>query len=99
MLATLGRAWLRRTMERTLEFHQERVRRDLDRLAPGPPGLLRVLLTGASGLIGGALTPFLESGGHDVSGWCDGHPSPAEKSPGTPPPGRSTRTRWKGSTR
>ena len=66
MLATLGRAWLRRTMERTLEFHQERVRRDLDRLAPGPPGLLRVLLTGASGLIGGALTPFLESGGHDV---------------------------------
>jgi len=66
MLATLGRAWLRRTMERTLEFHQERVRRDLDRLASGPPGPLRVLVTGASGLIGGALTPFLESGGHDV---------------------------------
>ena len=65
-LATLGRAWLRRTMERTLEFHQERGRRDLDRHAAGPAEPLRVLVTGASGLIGGALTSFLESGGHDV---------------------------------
>ena len=66
ILATLGRAWLRRTMERTLEFHRERVRRDLERHASGPAAPLRVLVTGASGLIGGALTPFLESGGHDV---------------------------------
>ena len=66
ILATLGRAWLRRTMERTLEFHQERVRRDLDRHAPGPAEPLRVLVTGASGLIGGAFTASLESGGYDV---------------------------------
>ena len=66
ILATLGRAWLRRTMERTLEFHQERLRRDLDRHASGPAEPLRVLVTGASGLIGGALTAFLESGGHEV---------------------------------
>ena len=66
IVATLGRAWLRRTMERTLEFHQKRVRRDLDRHASGPAEPLRVLVTGASGLIGGALTAFLESGGHEV---------------------------------
>ena len=66
IMATLGRAWRRRTMERTLEFHQERVRRDLERHAAGPAEPLRVLVTGASGLIGGALIPFLESGGHDV---------------------------------
>ena len=65
-LATLGRAWLRRTMERTLAFHQERVRRDLERHAAGPAEPLRVLVTGASGLIGRALSAFLESGGHEV---------------------------------
>ena len=66
MSATLGRAWLQRTMERTLEFCQKRVRRDLDRHAAGPAEPLRVLVSGASGLIGGALTAFLESGGHAV---------------------------------
>lgn len=104
ILATVGRAWLRRTMERTLEFHQERVRRDLERHAAGPAEPLRVLLTGASGLIGGALTAFLESGGHDVVRLVRPLPSggrrlPAGKSPGTPPPGRLTRSPWKGSTR
>ena len=64
--AILGRAWLRRTMERTLEFCQKRVRRDLDRHAAGPAEPLRVLITGSSGLIGRALTAFLESGGHEV---------------------------------
>ena len=66
MSAMLGRAWLQRTMERTLEFCQKRVRRDLDRHAAGPTEPLRVLVSGASGLIGGALTAFLESGGHAV---------------------------------
>ncbi len=66
MSAILGRAWLRRTMERTLEFCQERVRRDLDRHAAGPAEPLRVLITGSSGLIGRALAAFLESGGHEV---------------------------------
>ncbi len=75
ILATLGRAWLRRTMERTLEFHQERVRRDLERHAAGPAAPLRVLVTGASGLIGGALTAFLESGGHEVVRLVRGQPA------------------------
>ena len=64
--ALLGRRWLRGTVERSLQFYHERVRRDLDRHAAGPTETLRVLVTGSSGLIGVALTAFLESGGHEV---------------------------------
>ena len=85
ILATLGRAWLRRTMERTLEFHRERVRRDLDRHASGLAAPLRVLVTGASGLIGGALTSgFWRAAAMTCSGWSGGRSLPAGKSPGTP---------------
>ena len=66
MLTLLGRNRLQSTVERSLEFYHERVRRDLDRHATGPPQPLRVLISGASGLIGGALTAFLDSGGHEV---------------------------------
>jgi len=79
--ATLGRAWRRRTMERTLEFHLERVRRDLDRHAAGPAEPLRVLVTGASGLIGSALTAFLESGGHEVVRLVRRPPASERRSP------------------
>ena len=65
-LALLGRGRLRRTVERSLAFYHERVRRDLDRHASGPTEPLRVLITGSSGLIGGALGAFLETGGHEV---------------------------------
>lgn len=44
----------------------ERSRRDLARLSHGTDSPLRVLVTGASGLIGATLVPFLESGGHEV---------------------------------
>ena len=66
MLTLLGRRRLQSTVERSLEFYHERVRRDLDRHATAPPQPLRVLISGASGLIGGALTAFLDSGGHEV---------------------------------
>ena len=67
LIATvLGHAWLRRTMERSLAFCHERVRRDLARHAGGPDAPLRILITGASGLIGSTLAAFLESGGHEV---------------------------------
>ena len=64
--ALLGRSWHRRTLERTFRFRHERLRRDLDRHASGPERPLRVLVTGASGLIGGTLTAFLATGGHEV---------------------------------
>ena len=66
MLTLLGRSRLQSTVQRSLEFYHERVRRDLDRHATAPPQPLRVLISGASGLIGGALTAFLDSGGHEV---------------------------------
>ncbi len=61
-----GRAWRGERLERIFRFRHERLRRDLDRHAAAPAGPLRVLITGASGLIGGALTPFLQTGGHEV---------------------------------
>lgn len=61
-----GHAWRGKRLERIFRFRHERLRRDLDRHAAGPPEPLRVLITGASGLIGGALTPFLQTGGHEV---------------------------------
>ena len=65
--ALLGRAWHRRTLERAFRYRHARLRRDLDRHASGPAEPRRVLITGASGLIGGALTAFLTSGGHQVT--------------------------------
>ena len=61
-----GSAWRRKRLERIFRFRHERLRRDLDRHAAGPAKPLRVLITGGSGLIGGALTPFLQTGGHEV---------------------------------
>ena len=61
-----GRAWRQARLERIFRFRHERLRRDLDRHAAGPAVPLRVLITGASGLIGGALTAFLQTGGHEV---------------------------------
>ncbi len=57
----------RRFLTRLFRFRHERTLADLTRHAghAGEPRL-RVGVTGASGLIGGQLTAFLESGGHSV---------------------------------
>jgi len=54
-------------LRRRLAYGHELLRRDLGAHAPhaGRPRL-RVAVTGASGLIGRALVPFLTTGGHDV---------------------------------
>jgi len=55
----------RRRLERLFAYRHERTRRDLARHDPfRERPRLRVLLSGASGLIGAALTAFLDTGGH-----------------------------------
>jgi uncharacterized protein (TIGR01777 family) len=58
---------VRPRLERLLAYRHELLRRDLEthaRHAGRPP--LRLAVTGASGLIGRALVPFLTTGGHHV---------------------------------
>ena len=58
---------VRRRLKRMLAFRHERLRNDLLRHAAyrqyGPQ---RIVITGASGLVGSQLTAFLTSGGHEV---------------------------------
>ncbi len=60
-------ASVRRTLERAFRYRHERARRDLARhRSVARRGPQRVVVSGASGLIGTHLTAFLESGGHSV---------------------------------
>jgi uncharacterized protein (TIGR01777 family) len=56
-----------RTLRRLFAFRHARVRNDLARHAAlSDRGALRIAISGASGLVGSALAPFLTSGGHEV---------------------------------
>ncbi|MCK6557020.1 TIGR01777 family oxidoreductase [Candidatus Binatia bacterium] len=65
--ATVGKAVVQRLLDRTFEYRHRLTAGDLDTHArhDGPP--LHVAVTGASGLIGSALVPFLTTGGHAVT--------------------------------
>ncbi len=58
-------ASLEARIDRGFQFRHARTKEDVERLAAGPQGL-RVAVTGASGLVGTALSNFLSSGGHTV---------------------------------
>jgi uncharacterized protein len=58
---------IRPRLERMLAYRHELLRRDLEAYAAfGDRTPLRVAVTGASGMIGRALVPFLTTGGHTV---------------------------------
>ncbi|HNN97257.1 MAG TPA: TIGR01777 family oxidoreductase [Pseudomonadota bacterium] len=64
---TVAASSVRRRLERMFVYRHETLRRDLvrhARFADRPR--LRVAITGASGVIGSALTAFLSTGGHEV---------------------------------
>lgn len=69
-LGALGRLLAGRAiaadLARTFDFRARRLAEDLARLREAPAGALRIAVTGASGLVGSALVPFLTTGGHHV---------------------------------
>lgn len=65
--AALGPVFIRRELERLFRFRYQRLFTDLARHAEfAGERRLSVAITGASGLIGTALTHFLTTGGHEV---------------------------------
>ncbi|MFT4622173.1 MAG: hypothetical protein ACI8PZ_000829 [Myxococcota bacterium] len=82
-LGALGRAVAGRFINGRLDamfgFRHRRTARDLARLAPwaGSPRL-RVVVSGASGLVGSALCAFLDAGGHTVERLVRRAPGPGE---------------------
>lgn len=59
-------AGVRQRLARTFGFRHARTRDDLRRHALAGDRRLRIAITGASGLIGRTLVPFLTTGGHEV---------------------------------
>ena len=59
-------ALLERAIDRVFTFRHTRLSEDLDRHARAQLPPLRIAVTGASGLLGSALLPFLTTGGHRV---------------------------------
>ncbi len=65
--ALVGGGFTRRTLARMFRYRHRLTAADLaaHRRAQGA-GTMKILVTGASGLIGGTLVPFLTTGGHEV---------------------------------
>lgn len=64
--SALGGSKARRELERMFRFRHARTRDDLARHARHPTAPQRIAVTGATGLVGRALTAFLRTGGHEV---------------------------------
>ncbi len=63
----LAGRWIRRKLERLFTYRHELTGTDIARAAAHPaPEPMRVLVTGASGLVGRALVPYLRMRGHTV---------------------------------
>jgi len=64
--AAMAGGFVRRKLERMFAYRHRITAQDLARHASVAAPALDVLVTGASGLVGGALAPFLTTGGHRV---------------------------------
>lgn len=65
-LGRLASPFLRRTIERMLRYRHDLTRADLELAMTTPLAPMRIAITGASGLVGSALAPFLTTLGHTV---------------------------------
>ena len=61
-----GGWYVRRQLESMFRYRHATTVADLSRLQANPPAPMRVLVSGATGFVGTALTAFLESCGHEV---------------------------------
>jgi hypothetical protein len=64
--ALFGGGLARRRLRRTFEYRHRITAEDVAAHARAGGRLMKILVTGSSGLIGSALVPFLTSGGHNV---------------------------------
>lgn len=69
-------AYVRRELVRTFRWRHRRIRQDLALHRAAGGAVFRVAITGASGLVGSALSAFLRSGGHRVDPLVRGEPRP-----------------------
>jgi hypothetical protein len=77
-LAVAG-GMIRRRLDAMFAFRHRRTTRDLARLVPWrDQPRLRVVVSGASGLVGTALCAFLDAGGHSVQRLVRREPGPGE---------------------
>ena len=63
----LGHSFVRSQLERMFQYRHETTAHDLEshlRLGPAQP--MKILVSGAGGLVGSTLVPFLTTGGHEV---------------------------------
>ena len=58
--------YVRRKLERAFQFRQRIAAQDVEAHRRWSPTPLRILVSGASGLVGSALVPYLTAGGHTV---------------------------------
>ncbi len=62
----IGAPFLRRQLDRMFRFRHDVTRHDLEQQMTTPLTPMRIAITGASGMVGTALTPFLTAQGHTV---------------------------------
>jgi uncharacterized protein (TIGR01777 family) len=75
----LGGGLVRRKLERAFAYRHEVLRHDLAAHARAGKRALSVLVSGARGLVGSALVPFLTTGGHQVMRLTRSAPRPLER--------------------
>lgn len=87
-LGRIGAGYVRAKLDRMFAYRHALTKADLEHAALLPPsGPLRVLITGASGLVGRALVPLLTTQGHTVVRLVRGVPRGPDELPWNPAAG------------